>query len=1093
MPTYDFELTTVSQILENDTILTQALLFPERSFYGDNLNQTRIFARNYAKALIQKIPPIDLHRHQLAGVPEISEIIFEMEPTRKTPSWIEPVELKFHVVKWKHADEAIVAYVPALDIVVLGEKPEKFDELVRSHIKFALFRKKAAISLWQLSQLQRTQDLQVDQMSFKPVLPTPKQRKKGKEDRRSQKKGERSILSEIGIDLTKDSFSRAYEVEEILNRIADALTGAKKRSILLVGPSSVGKTAMVHELVRRRQEFKLGQNPFWSTSGSRLIAGMSGFGMWEERCQKLCKEASKTGAILHMGGVMELMEVGKSLYSNIGIASFLMPYMVRGDIILIAECTPSQLTVIERSDPHLLEAFHQIEVKEPSRETGKAILLSFALDQVRKEPVIDDEALDLLDRLHRRYATYSAYPGRPLRFLDNLIKDLSFGSSITAKDVSSSFSGETGLPLAFIDDSVPLDPEETTQWLKERVIGQHEAVQHVVDLLCVVKLRLARPRKPLTSMLFIGPTGVGKTEMAKALAEFMFGDRNRMVRFDMSEFGDPAGAMRLISGGEDSEGRLTARVREQPFSVILLDEFEKAHPDVFDLLLQVLGEGRLTDAKGRLADFCNAIIIMTSNLGAESFQKGEIGFAEGIDAQDRSRRHFSSEVRKFLRPEMFNRIDAIVPFSPLDRDTVRRIAKKELDMVTRRDGIQLRNLDAGIGEGVADWLAIRGFNPLYGARPLKRTLEQDLVVPLAHRLNTYPEDVELKALLDVKESGISVEVSVIDPGREGKGPPTVSARNIKEMVERCGSLRRLIQELEAVPAVIEIENEVYRLGRRMEKRRKKILRKVYGTKEDKEVEARLSFLEDIMKRLESLEEKAVFLEETFLLSVYEKKPIEEQRISSRLISIHGELGSLLRPIYKTTFKEPDDVTLAVFGQDLSYLLRLGEAYFLLARGIIGSKIDMVTLHPGHSEEKGRRVIALEKVMDPKAFFSRPAEKLIGLAIGIHADMAYPMFSPERGWHTFKEKRKSYKCFVHTSGVRLEDYAPPRGVDVVGGIKSPVKKRTYDYNSREAHDLVLGKRFRFLQDDLRPVIREAMDACLESEMESHLGIQKVKLQ
>src|SRR5262249_30690931 len=188
------------------------------------------------------------------------------------------------------------------------------------------------------------------------------------------------------------------------------------------------------------------------------------------------------------------------------------------------------------------------------------------------------------------------------------------------------FTRETGLPRFLLEDAVRLDLKATRDRFARRVIGQPEAVDLVVDLLATVKAGLTRPHKPIASLLFIGPTGVRKTEMAKALADFLFGDPGRLTRLDMSEYADPAAVQRLIGGGFGAEGVLTSRIREQPFAVVLLDEFEKAHPLLFDLLLQVLGEGRLTDAAGRLADFCNAMVILTSNLGAESFQQGAFGF-----------------------------------------------------------------------------------------------------------------------------------------------------------------------------------------------------------------------------------------------------------------------------------------------------------------------------------------------------------------------------------------------------------------------------------------------------------------------------------
>jgi ATP-dependent Clp protease ATP-binding subunit ClpC len=1087
MPVYDFKLTTVSQILENDTILTQALLFTDRNFYGDNLNQTKIFTRNYAKSIIQEIPSKDLCRYQLADVPEISEISVEIEPVKKTPAWIEPVKLKFHVVTWKHADETFVAYVPALDIAVLGEKPENMDERVRSHIKFALYRTKASTSLWKLFQLQRTQDLQIDELFFKPVIPTPKQRKKKKEDRQDQEKGEGTILSEVSIDLTKSVLSHAYEVDEILNRMAEVLTGAKKRSILLVGPSGVGKTAVVHELVRKRGDFKLYNRPFWSTSGSRLIAGMSGFGMWQERCQKLCREAAKTDAIIHVGHLLELMDVGKSLHNSLGIASFLRPYIVRGDVILIAECTPAQLSAIEHDDAHLLGAFHQIEVNEPSWETGKLILLSSAIQQSWKDLRIDEEALDLLDRLHRRYATYSAYPGRPLRFMNNLLKDLPGDGMVTAKDVSAAFSRETGLPLAFIDDSVSLDPEKTAGWFFARVIGQTEAVEMVVDLLCVIKTRLARPGKPLASILFAGPTGVGKTEMAKALAEFLFGNRNRMVRFDMSEFTDPAGAMRLISGSTESQGQLTAKIREQPFAVVLLDEFEKAHPEVFDYFLQVLGEGRLTDVKGRLADFSNAIIIMTSNLGARSFQKGRVGFMEDSDVQEKARQHFMSEVRKFLRREMFNRIDAIVPFAPLDQNTVRQIARRELDLITQRDGIHLRNLETAMDKEVADYLAVKGFDPQYGARPLKRAIERELVVPLAECLNRHSEQDDLIALIDVNKEKLDINVSSDSSLREKKTKTQLSAKRIVVISERCGTLRRNMYRLKTIPEVLDIENEIYRLKRLKYKALRKLKRKGYQNRQDKEQVIRLQALENIIKTLGEVEKKAILIEERFLLSVYAKKPLLEKEVTDALKKIDQDIDDLLLDIYQSKFKKPDYITLAVFGKDPVYLFRLSLAYFNMAKTITGSGIDVIKLLTGHSEKTGKRVIQRKIVQSPDEFLSTPLSRTIGIVLGITGHLVFPKFFSEYGWHTFKEKNKSRKCFVHTSDVEIEKYIPPRQLDIIGGIQSKEQRREYNYLHKEVFDVTLSRKLPW-QIGLDKILKMAVSQYLYNEIKLLLGIK-----
>lgn len=221
----------------------------------------------------------------------------------------------------------------------------------------------------------------------------------------------------------------AFEMEAELTKLAEALAGAHRRSILLVGPAGSGKTALVRELARRRSEFGFGQTPFWSTSGARLMTGPIGFGMWQERCQKLCVEAAKSNSILHLGNLGELLEVGKARRGQQSVGGFLRPQIARGDILAIAECTPEQVSVIERNDPHLLAAFLQLQVPERTAEQTRVILGrvfehaagKLALDKMAASMA----ALDRLHQLHLRYAIYSANPRRPIRFLRNLLSDRS--------------------------------------------------------------------------------------------------------------------------------------------------------------------------------------------------------------------------------------------------------------------------------------------------------------------------------------------------------------------------------------------------------------------------------------------------------------------------------------------------------------------------------------------------------------------------------------------------------------------------------------------------------------------------------------------
>ncbi len=357
------------------------------------------------------------------------------------------------------------------------------------------------------------------------------------------------------------------------------------------------------------------------------------------------REASRAGAVLHVENFVELLGVGRGSGAVEGIAAFFRPHVERGDLQMIAECAPEQLSVVEREEPQLLAALQRIEMSQPTSRQARTILRRAAGADAGS---MTDEAIETLDRLHRRFATCSAQPGRPLRFLKNLLADRP-AQVVTGKEVVAAFARETGLPRFLLDDDEPLRLEDAGEFFSRRVMGQPRAVDLVVDVLATVKAGLSPVGRPVSSMLFIGPTGVGKTEMAKALAEFLYRSPSRMVRIDMSEYVDAQAVDRLIGGSLAAEGLLTAKIREQPFSVVLLDEIEKAHPAVFDMLLQVMGEGRLTDAVGRTTDFSSAIVVMTSNLGTREVA-ATIGFGgpRGGAAESVRRRRLAARGRSLF-------------------------------------------------------------------------------------------------------------------------------------------------------------------------------------------------------------------------------------------------------------------------------------------------------------------------------------------------------------------------------------------------------------------------------------------------------------
>lgn len=297
---------------------------------------------------------------------------------------------------------------------------------------------------------------------------------------------------------------------------------------------------------------------------------------------------------------------------------------------------------------------------------------------------------------------------------------------VTVDDVITEFLRETGLPEFLLRDELPLDPDDVRRHFEERIRGQPAACDAVVRLVTRFKAGLNDPGQPLGVMLFCGPTGVGKTALVKALADYLFGRGEaaaRLVRLDMSEFAGPGAARRLVLQADGQPSELIRRIRAQPFSVVLLDEIEKAADEVFDMLLGLFDEGRLTDEYGRVAVFRSAVIVMTSNLGADALRT--IGFRRDETPA------YESEAFSFFRPEFFNRFDEVVTFNALDTVAIRDITRIELEAVSRREGLVTRGLRLEWSDDLVHALAERGFDDRYGARFLQRTINEDVVAPLS--------------------------------------------------------------------------------------------------------------------------------------------------------------------------------------------------------------------------------------------------------------------------------------------------------------------------------------------------------------------------
>jgi ATP-dependent Clp protease ATP-binding subunit ClpC len=580
--------------------------------------------------------------------------------------------------------------------------------------------------------------------------------------------------------------ARANEVKE-LTRL---LKSTDRRPVILLGARMVGKTAIVEEFVyrkveRQRSKFR-SRNNVWLIAPQRLISGMSFVGQWENRLLAIIEEAKRRNHILYFDDLLGLFQAGTSRDANLNAAQVLKTYLERREVRVLAEITPEAWRVLREQDRGFADLFQILPVNEPD-ETGTLEMLLGLMRQLEHQHHcrFQLDSLPAALDLQRRYVRDAAFPGKAAVFLRQLAVKYR-GEDIDRESVLAEFRAKSGLAPWFIGDHA-ISRSTVIDSLGSDVIGQTAALAAMTDAVCVAKARLNDPDRTLASFLFLGPTGVGKTQCAKSLARFLFGDADRLIRFDMNEFISPGSAARLAGTFDQPEGLLTNAVRRQPFSVVLLDEIEKAHRDVFNLLLQVMGDGRLTDALGRTADFTNVILIMTSNLGVKE-AGSELGF---WSQQTNEGSIYRQAAERFFSPEFFNRVDRIVPFQRLDREAVRKIAGHLISQLFQREGLARRRCVLNTDEGALAQIIDRGFHPQLGARALKRAIESELAQPVAQYLSSaQPASPTVISLLPAP-GALRVEV--------------------QELVEVTPSERSIAQLLQdPLPALARIEDFIDR-------------------------------------------------------------------------------------------------------------------------------------------------------------------------------------------------------------------------------------------------------------------------------------------
>ncbi|OUN48537.1 ATP-dependent Clp protease ATP-binding subunit [Enterococcus cecorum] len=628
---------------------------------------------------------------------------------------------------------------------------------------------------------------------------------------RQGQNGGNGLLDQFGVNITQQARDGKIDPvigrDQEINRVIEILNRRNKNNPVLIGEPGVGKTAVVEglalKIVAEEVPQKLQGKEVIRLDVASLVQGTGIRGQFEERMQQLIQEVTNAdNIILFIDEVHEIVGAGSAGEGALDAGNILKPSLARGELQLIGATTLNEYRMIEK-DPALERRMQPVQVDEPSVEETITILkgiqkryedyhhVKYTDEAIKQAAILSnryiqdrflpDKAIDLLDEAgskknltiafvdpksiekkldyaqqQKREASQeedfekAAYYRDQITKLEKLMKiqvedeEMPF---VTEKDMEKIVEEKTGIPVGDLKEKEQTQLKNLADDLNKRVIGQQEAVEKVSKAIRRNRIGLGKVNRPIGSFLFVGPTGVGKTELAKQLAYELFGSTDAMIRFDMSEYMEKHSVSKLIGSppgyvGYEEAGQLTEKVRRNPYSLILLDEIEKAHPDVLHMFLQILDDGRLTDAKGRTVSFKDTIIIMTSNAGAGKIE-ASVGFGAAIEGRTKS---VLGQLNQFFTPEFLNRFDGIVEFKALSKENLLLILDLMLSEVNEQLARQEIHVD--VDDAVKEKLVELGYNPAMGARPLRRVIQDKIEDQVAECYLDAPDVKNMHAILD---------------------------------------------------------------------------------------------------------------------------------------------------------------------------------------------------------------------------------------------------------------------------------------------------------------------------------------------------------